>query len=163
MRNTEKTFGRIMTVVAFALASLMVYKCDAQGITRMEYTDEVGKVVNRYTSQTLNLKTPLKYGEDIYVGATSDSLGPKTMTFAIYVYFPKGINGKGADVVVTYKDGTTDVFKQTRFDKEDSYTEYTPVIGVRNIATKPMKSILIRGIAQYDVDKNYFIDFFANL
>jgi hypothetical protein len=163
MRNTEKTFGRIMTVVAFVLCALMIYKCDAQVVSRMEYVNNDVKITNRYTSQTLNLKTPLKYGEDIYVGATSDSLTPKSMTFAIYVYFPKGINGKGADVVVTYKDGTTDVFKQTRFDDDVSYSEYTPVIGVRNIATKPMKSILIRGIAQYDVDKNYFINFFANL
>jgi hypothetical protein len=162
MRNTEKTFGRIMTVVAFALASLMVYKCDAQIVSRMEYIDNGKKIVNKYKTESLELKTPLQFGDDIYLSVMSDSIDAVTITFRIFMTYPKGINPKGNDIVITYKDGTIDIFKQTRLDK-DGYVEYEPSFGINNIAAKPVKSILIRGVAQYDVDKNYFIDFFANL
>lgn len=163
MRNTEKTFGRVVTVVAFIFLAFVVYKCEAQ-VVREVFLQDGENVVKRYVDYALELKTPLTSGEDILLSAMSDSIDTKTITFALFAYFPKGINPKGADIVITYKDGTTDVFKQTRFEKETNYVEYQAVIGINNIFIKPMKSMLIRGIAKYDnVEKNYFTEFFANL
>lgn len=162
MRNTEKTFGRIVTVVAFIFLAFVVYKCEAQVISRMTYINNGKKVVTKYKTDAMELKTPLQYGENIYVSAMSDSIDARTINFRIYVQYPKNINPKDADIVITYKDGTMDVFKQTRLDA-DNYAEYQPVMDINNIYIKPMKSMLIRGVSKYDVEKNYFTEFFANL
>jgi hypothetical protein len=133
----------------------------SQVISRMQYVDYDGKtVVSRYKSESLILKSPLITRDTIFLNVVSDSIDDKTITFKIYVLYPPNLNPKGNDIVITYKDGTIDVFKQIRLDNSN-YAEYLASFGINSIAYKPVKKILLRGIDSYDdIDKDYFKEFF---
>lgn len=150
--------GKIFLIL---LIFLYGHTLTSQVISRMQYIDYDGKtVVSRYKSESLILKSPLINKDTIFLNVVSDSIDDKTITFKIYVLYPPSLNPKGNDIVITYKDGTIDVFKQIRLDKSN-YAEYLASFGINSIAYKPVKKILLRGIDSYDdIDKDYFKEFF---
>lgn len=135
-------------------------------ITRSSYYNETLKrdVVVRYSEDALVFDSPLLSEEKIYVNAKSDSLDNGFINFFIYIYFPKNINPEGFNIVLGYTDGTTDIFQQVRFDKEDNYTEYRAIDNINNISSKKVQYITLRGVKKFNIsDKTYFLDFFKHL
>jgi hypothetical protein len=129
------------------------------------YSDEFKRDIStRYTQHVLVFDSPLLSEEEIYVGAKSDNLDNRAISFSIYAYFPKNINPEGFNIVIGYKDGTSDIFQQHEFDAEDNYAEYYVVRSIKDIASKKVKSITIRGVKKFNIDnETYFIDFFKYL
>ncbi len=135
-------------------------------IERVTYNDSKlnRNVVTRYSSKSINIESSLSSKENISINVKSDSLDNENITFLLYAYFPLNINPEGASIVLFYNDGTNEILQQVYIDKSDNYTEYAPVLGINNIATKKVNKIVIRGIAEYsNKDKEYFIDFLSYL
>jgi len=147
-------------VLLLSVGFLFLASCAFGQVSRIKFNGE--ETVKRYTDAMV-IKNPL-LGDDITLSAYSDSIDTKTITFAIYVYFPENINGLNKQMVISYTDGTTDILQQEIYDRNDGYAEYKMIDNINNISSKKVESILIRNVAKYKVsDKSYFINFFASL
>jgi hypothetical protein len=127
--------------------------------------DSTSGNIKRYASNPILLKSPL-IGDPIQLNAFSDSIDAKTITFAIFIYFPENINFKNKDLVVTFTDGTFEIFQQASVDEEVGYASYETPYEINSMVKKEVKSILIRGVANYELHKQnrtFFKDFFAAL
>ena len=147
------------------LATLTVSSLSSQIKRIFHYSDEFKRDISmRYNEYALVFDSPLLSNEKIFVNAKSDSLDNGAISFSIYIYFPKNINPQGFDIVIGYKDGTSDIFQQYEFDAEDNYAEYYVARSIKDIASKKVKSITIRGVKKFNIDdETYFIDFFKHL
>jgi hypothetical protein len=151
--------------LSILLATLTVNSLSSQIKRIFYYSDEFKRNISmRYNEYGLFFDSPLLSEEKIHVGVKSDSLDNRAISFSIYIYFPKNINPKGFDIVIGYKDGTSDIFQQYEFNAEDNYAEYYVARSIKDISSKKVKSITIRGVKKFNVDdETYFIDFFKHL
>jgi hypothetical protein len=138
--------------------------CSFAQVERIITLDKDGnEVVTRFSSHTWNIVFDSK--EYIELNVKSDSLDSKTITLDLYAYFPKSINPKGADMIITYMDGTTDLLKQSKYNPKSNYAEYSPTNGINNLVFKLVKSISIKNIAETEPSKEgdvyfkYFMSF----
>jgi hypothetical protein len=161
--KTALRIGRIVFLFCIVFLMLLAQLFYGQSVNRVSFDDNGKSIIKRYTKTAISLKNPLG-GEGILLSAYSDSLDVKTITFAIYINFPKNVNPDVSGLVVKYTDGTQDVFHQTVLDRSDNYAEYEAIDNINNISTKKVYSILLRGVALYNIsNKTYFKDFFAGL
>lgn len=163
--KTKQTrlFGRILFLVAVVLLMAMCQFANAQNINRIEFQDGDNILIKRYNSKSLSFKNPL-IGDNIEMNVYSDSIDNKTITFALYVIYPKNINAKNNSILIQYVDGTQDMLLQTRYDDKDGYAEYEPTVSINNLLFKKVDFLLIRGVSKYDkFDKTYFKDFLASI
>lgn len=153
-------------VLLLSFGFLFLASCAFSQVERMVSFDSVKnkEVITRYFSRALELKSPLFSKEFISINAKSDSVDATAITFDIYVYFPKNINPKGANIVIGYSDGTTDTMQQTMYLLDENYAEYHPIDGINSLASKKVSYVLIRGIVKCDTkDKTYFSEFLSYL